>query len=89
MLFANKFDHLDETVTENTFIEASIDKNDVRAEPFSLPSGFKWCDVDINNEKELTELYTLLSENYVEDNDNMFRFDYSSDFLLWLVYTGV
>ncbi|VDD90603.1 unnamed protein product [Enterobius vermicularis] len=74
---------INETVTENTFIEASIDKNDVRAEPFSLPSGFKWCDVDINNEKELTELYTLLSENYVEDNDNMFRFDYSSDFLLW------
>uniref|UniRef100_A0A8C5IQA7 Glycylpeptide N-tetradecanoyltransferase n=1 Tax=Junco hyemalis TaxID=40217 RepID=A0A8C5IQA7_JUNHY len=29
------------------------------------------------------ELYTLLNENYVEDDDNMFRFDYSPEFLLW------
>ena len=25
----------------------------------------------------------LLNENYVEDDDHMFRFDYSSDFLRW------
>jgi len=25
----------------------------------------------------------LLYENYVEDDDNMFRFDYSTDFLKW------
>ena len=30
---------------------------------------------------QLSELYTLLSENYVEDEDNMFRFDYSQEFL--------
>jgi glycylpeptide N-tetradecanoyltransferase len=24
-----------------------------------------------------------LNENYVEDDDNMFRFDYSPDFLRW------
>lgn len=34
---------------------------------------------------QLKELYTLLNENYVEDDDNMFRFDYSPDFLLWFV----
>lgn len=28
-------------------------------------------------------MYTLLKENYVEDDDNMFRFDYSIDFLRW------
>lgn len=28
-------------------------------------------------------MYTLLAENYVEDDDNMFRFDYSIDFLRW------
>lgn len=33
--------------------------------------------------KQLKELYTLLNENYVEDDDNMFRFDYSPEFLLW------
>ena len=32
---------------------------------------------------QLDELYTLLNENYVEDDDNMFRFDYSREFLRW------
>ena len=32
---------------------------------------------------QLKELYTLLNENYVEDDDNMFRFDYSPQFLKW------
>lgn len=34
---------------------------------------------------QLKELYTLLNENYVEDDDNMFRFDYSPEFLQWSV----
>lgn len=58
---------------------------DVRAHPFSLPEAFHWCEVDILDEDELKELYTLLTENYVEDDDNMFRFDYSPDFLRWFV----
>lgn len=37
-----------------------------------------WCFVF-----QLKELYTLLNENYVEDDDNMFRFDYSPSFLKW------
>jgi glycylpeptide N-tetradecanoyltransferase len=32
---------------------------------------------------QLKELYTLLTENYVEDDDAMFRFDYSASFLKW------
>ena len=32
---------------------------------------------------QLKELYELLTENYVEDDDNMFRFDYSPEFLRW------
>lgn len=32
---------------------------------------------------QLKELYTLLNENYVEDDENMFRFDYSPNFLKW------
>ena len=31
----------------------------------------------------LKEIYTLLNENYVEDDDAMFRFDYSMRFLTW------
>ena len=53
--------------------------------PLNLPEGFKWDEVDLNNKDQLLELYTLLNENYVEDDDNMFRFDYSPEFLRWLV----
>lgn len=28
-------------------------------------------------------MYELLAANYVEDDDNMFRFDYSPAFLQW------
>ena len=58
---------------------------EIRQVPLSLPEGFKWDDVDLNSKDQLLELYTLLNENYVEDDDNMFRFDYSPEFLRWLV----
>ncbi|VDL84378.1 unnamed protein product [Nippostrongylus brasiliensis] len=57
----------------------------IRHEPYSLPDSFVWSDVDLNDEHQLQELYTLLTENYVEDDDNMFRFDYSAAFLKWAV----
>jgi len=31
----------------------------------------------------VAEVYDLLNRNYVEDDDNMFRFDYSPEFLKW------
>jgi len=58
---------------------------DVRQSPYPLPTGFEWSDVNVSDEDQLRELYTLLSENYVEDDDNMFRFDYSAEFLRWAV----
>ena len=57
--------------------------DDVPAEPYPLPSAFKWVSMDVTNDKELLEIYELLAENYVEDDDNMFRFDYSKEFLQW------
>ncbi|EGC32258.1 hypothetical protein DICPUDRAFT_155807 [Dictyostelium purpureum] len=57
--------------------------DDVRKEPLALPDAFEWVEVDVNNSEELKDLYTLLNENYVEDDDNMFRFDYSTHFLRW------
>ncbi|XP_043911055.1 glycylpeptide N-tetradecanoyltransferase 1 [Protopterus annectens] len=59
------------------------DKDNIRQEPYSLPQGFMWDALDLGDSYVLKELYTLLNENYVEDDDNMFRFDYSPDFLLW------
>jgi glycylpeptide N-tetradecanoyltransferase len=68
-------------VVSNEAIEP--DKTDIRQEPLSLPDKFYWDTLDLDNPDVLDELYQLLAENYVEDDDNMFRFDYSKDFLLW------
>mmetsp|Transcript_130784 Transcript_130784/g.378364 ORF Transcript_130784/g.378364 Transcript_130784/m.378364 type:complete len:451 (+) Transcript_130784:62-1414(+) len=57
--------------------------DEVRAEPYTLPESFEWCTCNVDDEKEAMEIYTLLSENYVEDDDSMFRFDYSVAFLRW------
>jgi glycylpeptide N-tetradecanoyltransferase len=67
----------------NEPIEPDRKKEEIKPDPFSLPDGFKWEDIDLNNNDELMELYKLLNENYVEDDDNMFRFDYSPGFLKW------
>jgi glycylpeptide N-tetradecanoyltransferase len=48
-----------------------------------MPTGFEWCSLDITNPDEALEVYNLLNENYVEDDDAMFRFDYSVPFLQW------
>ncbi|MBZ3874203.1 Glycylpeptide N-tetradecanoyltransferase 2 [Sciurus carolinensis] len=71
---------LNEVITSHGAIEP--DKDNVRQEPYSLPQGFMWDTLDLSNAEVLKELYTLLNENYVEDDDNMFRFDYSPEFLL-------
>jgi len=55
----------------------------IRPEPLALPGTFEWCDCDMTNPTTVDEVYTLLCENYVEDDDNMFRFDYSRPFLQW------
>lgn len=67
----------------NEPIEADKPIEEVNPTEFSLPEGFKWDNLDLNNHDQLMELYTLLNENYVEDDDNMFRFDYSPGFLQW------
>jgi glycylpeptide N-tetradecanoyltransferase len=59
------------------------DKCEVRLEPYSLSDKFTWDELDLTDEAQIGELYSLLNENYVEDEDNMFRFDYSKRFLCW------
>ena len=74
---------LDTRITENTHIQPAIDVSLVRKESYTLPENYSWSNVDLQDSKQLDELYTLLSENYVEDDENMFRFDYSRGFLCW------
>jgi len=64
-------------------IQPNKDREEIRQDPYNMPKGFEWCEVDVTDEKERKEIYKLLTDNYVEDNDCMFRFDYSPEFLLW------
>eukprot|EP00727_Mastigamoeba_balamuthi_P001543 m51a1_g11386 putative glycylpeptide n-tetradecanoyltransferase 1 (487) ;mRNA; r:10607-12842 len=64
-------------------IEPDKKPEEVSKDPVPLPEGYYFCDCDVANEAILKEVYTLLNENYVEDDDNMFRFDYSPEFLRW------
>lgn len=73
----------DEKVTDDDVGPIEPDNQNVRKEPYALPADFEWVSLDINTESQLKELYQLLNENYVEDDDNMFRFDYSPEFLKW------
>jgi len=58
--------------------------DEVPQEPYPLPSSeFVWDTMDVTCDDQLSQIYTLLFENYVEDDDNMFRFDYSPAFLRW------
>ncbi|KAF2368960.1 Myristoyl-CoA:protein N-myristoyltransferase N-terminal [Trinorchestia longiramus] len=76
---------IDEQIQEgvNEPIEDDKEVSDIRAEPYNLPAGFHWETLDIQSSEMLQDLYVLLNENYVEDDDNMFRFDYSREFLRW------
>lgn len=56
---------------------------DVRDDPYPLPDAFEWSSCDVNDDGDAQEIYSLLNENYVEDDDSMFRFDYSIAFLRW------
>uniref|UniRef100_A0A2K5RD93 Glycylpeptide N-tetradecanoyltransferase n=1 Tax=Cebus imitator TaxID=2715852 RepID=A0A2K5RD93_CEBIM len=51
--------------------------------PYTLSQGFTWDALDLGDCGVLKKLYTLLNENYAEDDDSMFQFYYSLEFLLW------
>lgn len=59
---------------------AKVDKN-----PSQMYPGFEWVTMDLEDEKQLDEVYELLTNHYVEDKDATFRFRYSPSFLNWCV----
>nr|XP_019938578.1 PREDICTED: glycylpeptide N-tetradecanoyltransferase 1-like [Paralichthys olivaceus] len=72
---------LDDTITTHGPIaEAEVS---VREEPFSLPQGFSWDTLDLSSSTVLTELCTLLNENYMEEDDNTIRLNFSLEYLQW------
>lgn len=67
--------------SEGPIREVQIDK--VRKEPDPLIDQFEWCLLDLTDDKEVGEVYELLSNHYVEDDEAMFRFNYSKTFFNW------
>ncbi|EOY27160.1 Glycylpeptide N-tetradecanoyltransferase [Theobroma cacao] len=66
-------------------IEAPTPLSEVKQEPYNLPNMYEWVTCDIDSDEMCTEVYKLLANNYVEDDENMFRFNYSKEFLHWAV----
>merc|ERR1719361_1734156 len=56
---------------------------DISVDPYPLDPNFEWYALDLTDDNDLDNLYNLLSKHYVEDDDNMFRFNYSREFLRW------
>ena len=50
-----------------------------------MPTGYYWDNIDLADDAVAQEMYELLTQNYVEDDDAMFRFDYSVPFIRWAV----
>uniref|UniRef100_A0A3B0MPR1 Glycylpeptide N-tetradecanoyltransferase n=1 Tax=Theileria annulata TaxID=5874 RepID=A0A3B0MPR1_THEAN len=76
---------LTDVVNSNDYgpIDSNEDISKVKKNPIALPNGFEWVSLDINDEEDRNQVYKLLSENYVEDGDALFRFDYKPEFLIW------
>ncbi|XP_030255244.1 glycylpeptide N-tetradecanoyltransferase 1-like isoform X2 [Sparus aurata] len=70
----------DSAVTHGPIVSG---ETSVRKEPYSLPQGFSWDTLDLSSPTVLRELCTLLNENYMEEDDNTIRFDFSLEYLQW------
>ncbi|TMW62104.1 hypothetical protein Poli38472_009597 [Pythium oligandrum] len=74
---------IDEFPKDHGPIDAPKTVADVRQEPYAMPAGFEWAVVDFTDDAQAKEVYDLLTQNYVEDDTALLRFDYSVDFLKW------
>jgi glycylpeptide N-tetradecanoyltransferase len=75
--------HKDKTELPEGPVVPNKKPEELRQEPYNMPPGFEWSTVNITDLDEKMELYSLLANNYVEDDDCLFRFDYSQEFLEW------
>ncbi|KAF1841513.1 glycylpeptide N-tetradecanoyltransferas-like protein [Cucurbitaria berberidis CBS 394.84] len=76
----------DEMANKDKIKDAPIKEikiEDVDKNPSPMYPGFEWVTMDLEDEKQLDEVYELLTNHYVEDKDATFRFKYSPSFLNW------
>ena len=76
----------DELASKEKIVDGPIKQIDIERvskEPSQMYPGFEWVTMDLEDEKQLEEVYELLHNHYVEDQEAMFRFRYSPSFLNW------
>ncbi|KAI9641046.1 glycylpeptide N-tetradecanoyltransferase [Ciborinia camelliae] len=76
-----KFGESSEIIEEGPF--KIVDPALVPKEPGPLVAGFNWVTMDMTSDEALQEVFDLLYGHYVEDDEAMFRFNYSKSFLRW------
>ncbi|KAM4058772.1 glycylpeptide N-tetradecanoyltransferase [Hirsutella rhossiliensis] len=76
-----RFGDEDKAIEEGPLRIQTVDEVD--KEPQPLVAGFEWVKVDLCSEEEMKEVYELLNGHYVEDDEAMFRFNYSPSILRW------
>lgn len=74
---------LDEKIESEGPIDVKKTPDDIPDTPFPLLNDFEWSTVDLEETTQLDEVYQLLYDNYVEDQDATFRFKYSHEFFNW------
>lgn len=73
----------DDVTAENGPIDNVKSIGEVRQEPYNLPAPYEWQVLDVDNEEHMGQLFKLLEDHYVEDDDACFRFSYSRECLKW------
>ncbi|KAK6464114.1 Glycylpeptide N-tetradecanoyltransferase [Scheffersomyces coipomensis] len=74
---------LEEKIVSEGPIDTTKTPDDIPNTPLPLLKEFEWSTIDIENKVELDEVYQLLYEHYVEDQDGTFRFKYTHEFFNW------
>ncbi|OII78365.1 myristoyl-protein N-myristoyltransferase domain-containing protein [Cryptosporidium andersoni] len=85
----HKFWNTQPVIQNNEKIEKfgpiELEPNFFRREPYKLPNGYIWHSCNLSNvdTKDFQDVYQLLADFYIEDDDSQFRFLYSKEFLHW------
>ncbi|KAI2601943.1 peptide N-myristoyl transferase [Hypoxylon sp. NC1633] len=71
----------DQSVEEGPIKTQTVDE--IPGTPAPLLGGFEWSTIDLLDDNQLKEVWELLNGHYVEDDEAMFRFNYSASILKW------
>lgn len=73
----------DASISAEGPIDTRNDVSKVRKEPYPMLPQFEWVTLDVDDSHDMDQLYELLYDHYVEDQDSSFRFAYNRTFFNW------